>query len=108
MDKPSASQVISDINEQLPISRGKAKMLTTTNPFMEIAKKINRFGTEQTNEMFNKLAEDNNELRIKKDKICTYETLSEAIKYNFFDDSNKVTARKIDNTTEFLIKLSMN
>lgn len=104
MDKPSASQVISDINEQLPISRGKAKMLTTTNPFMEIAKKINRFGTEQTNEMFNKLAEDNNELRIKKDKICTYETLSEAIKYNFFDDSNKVTARKIDNTTEFLIK----
>lgn len=103
-DRQMASQTISDINEQLPISRGKAKMLNTANPFMEITKKINRFGTEETNEMFNKLAEDYNELKIKKEKICTYETLSEAIKYNFFNDSSKVTARNIDNTTEFLIK----
>ena len=104
-DKERASQTIADIDKQTPISKGKAKVLNASNPFMDITKRIGKIGTNKTNEMYARLAEDNNELKFKKEKYCTYETISEAIKYNFFDDSNKnVTPRKIDNTAEFVIK----
>lgn len=107
-NKDRAAATIADIDKQKPISKSKAKVLSNSNDFMNIAKIVNK--TEERNEMFNKIAEDNNELKIKKDKYCTYEVFSEAIKINFFDEDakivskKKITPRKIDNISEFLIK----
>jgi hypothetical protein len=105
-DKHKAGQVIADIDKQTPISKSKAKILSTSNSFMEIVKRINKFGGNiESNEMYNKIAENFKEYEMKNDKYCTFETLADSIKYNFFDDNNeKIQAFKIDDTTEFIVK----
>lgn len=104
LDKIDAGRLIQQEDMHTPISKSKAKLLGNTNPFLEIAKKINKYGTEETNELFNHFAEDLNEVKINKNKFVTFETFGEAVKYNFFNEDTKISARKIDSTTEFLIK----
>jgi hypothetical protein len=72
LDKQMASELIYQEDLHTSLSKSKAKLLNTSNPFMEIAKKLNKLGNESTNELFNRLAEDYNELRLNKNKFCTF------------------------------------
>jgi hypothetical protein len=81
--------------EQLaePISKARQEEYNMNDLNMTLAKEINRYGNQVTNEMFNKIALTPNELKLE-NKYVTYHVIREAISQNFKFD-NPFKANKI-------------
>lgn len=103
LDESHAGDLVQQEDLHTPIKKSKAKLLGTSNPYLQLAKAINNFGNEVDNELYHKFGEDEYELSLKPNSLlCTYDTFAQAIEYNFFANE-KPTAREIQHVREFII-----
>lgn len=102
LDEAHAGDLVQQEDMHTPIKRAKAKLLGSSNPYIQMAKVINAYGNEVDNELYHRFGEDEAELKLKPDKLCSFDTFSKAIEYNFFNDK-KPSGREIQHVREFLI-----
>ena len=95
-------EYIAQKDKHTPLLKSHAKLFTTDDPYMEIAKGINTDGGADTNFMFNKIVADRKDLSIYTDKLCTFETIAKAIEYTF--DTNDFDARSIKRIKDFIVE----
>lgn len=93
-----AQAFIEQEDHRTPISRTLIASYKNDDTNILITKEIDKYGTELTNELFNRFARDYKEIRLY-DKYVTYETFAKALEYNFEYKS----AREARRTKDFII-----
>ena len=79
VDEEKARQIIFQEAKAEPLDEKYVDQFDSTNVNMEVAKNIN--SKQRMNEMFNRIALDNSEIRRENKKLVTFETLSKTIEY---------------------------
>lgn len=95
-----AQEYIEQEDHRTPINKIRIAAFKNSDEYVAIAKDINKYGSEMTNELFNKIALDETEMKTQ-DKYITVSTFAEALKYNFGKFEN---AREVSKTQDYLIK----
>jgi hypothetical protein len=100
VDEEKARSVIRQEAKATPIEEEWLNIIDSANVNMEVVKNIN--SKQRMNEMFNRIAKDNLEIR-RENKLVTFETLSKVIEYVYdLKDEPFIKAQEVE---EFLINL---
>lgn len=94
-----AQEYIEQEDHRTPINKAHIAAFKNTDEYVALAKDINKYGSDRNNELFNKIALNDVELKTL-DKYVTVDTFAKALKYNFKFEN----AIEIDDTKDFLIK----
>jgi hypothetical protein len=94
-----AQEYIDQEDHRTPINKVHIMSFRNADEYVTLAKDINKYGTESNNELSNKIALNETELKTQ-DKYVTVDTFSRALKHNFKFEN----AIEIDDTKDFLIK----
>jgi len=96
VDEEKARQIIKQENKAAPIQEEWLDVIDSTNVNMEVVKNINN--KQRMNEMFNRIALDNLEIR-RENKLVTFETLAKTIEHVYnLNDKNKpvILAKQVE------------
>ena len=94
-----AQELIEQEDHKTPMNKTHIAAFKNSDEYVIMAKDIGKYGTERNNELFNKIAMSDIEIRTQ-EKYVTVETFSKAIKYNFGEFGNP---RDISTVQKFLI-----
>lgn len=100
VDEEKAQQIIYQEAQTEPLEEEIKEFFNLSNKNMEIVKNIN--SKQRLNEMFNRIGMNEKDLKYE-GKLCTFETLSETIKY-VYSDLNKKRVIDVQNIEKYLIE----
>jgi hypothetical protein len=95
-----AQEYIEQEDHRTPINKTHIAAFKNADEYVTLTKDINKYGSERNNELFNRIALNDVELKTQ-DKYVTVATFSDALKLNFGKFEN---AREISNVQDYLIK----